>query len=45
VDAVIAKHEVVRQLADNHWLHLFLMSGGNGAVTHRYVREGTWQAL
>jgi uncharacterized protein YbcC (UPF0753/DUF2309 family) len=45
VDAVIAKHEIVRQLADNHWLHLFLMSGDNGAVTHRYVREGTWQAL
>jgi uncharacterized protein YbcC (UPF0753/DUF2309 family) len=45
INEVIAKHEMVRQLVDNRWLHLFLMDGDSGTVTHRYVRECQWQKL
>ena len=44
ITAVIAKHESVRQLTDNHWLHLFALAE-DGRISHRYVGEGQWQSL
>jgi uncharacterized protein YbcC (UPF0753/DUF2309 family) len=44
ISAVIAKHESVRQLTDNHWLHLFALAE-DGRISHRYVGEGQWQSL
>ena len=44
INAVIAKHETVRQLVDNRWLHLFAISGA-GQVSHRYQANCTWQSL
>jgi uncharacterized protein YbcC (UPF0753/DUF2309 family) len=41
VNSVIAKHEMVRHLVDNRWLHLFLFDG-DGEVSHRYVRDLQW---
>ena len=44
VNAVISKHEVVRQLVDNQWVHLFLLSD-SGGVSHRYRKELEWESL
>jgi uncharacterized protein YbcC (UPF0753/DUF2309 family) len=44
INAVIAKHESVRQLTDNHWLHLFALAE-DGRIKHRYLGEGQWQSL
>ena len=44
INGVISQHDMVRQLVDNRWLHLFLMGDG-GKVSHRYVREGRWEML
>jgi uncharacterized protein YbcC (UPF0753/DUF2309 family) len=44
INGVIAKHEMVRQLVDNRWLHLFLIDDA-GKVSHHYVRDGKWDAL
>lgn len=41
IEHVIAQHEVVRQLLDNGWLHLWRF---DGAQLRRYVGGG-WQAL
>ncbi|MDA8390412.1 MAG: DUF2309 domain-containing protein [Gammaproteobacteria bacterium] len=39
IDAIIAKHETVRRLLDNGWLHLFRLSGDR---TEYYASQG-WQ--
>jgi uncharacterized protein YbcC (UPF0753/DUF2309 family) len=44
ITAVIAESETVRNLVDNRWLHLFAMSD-EGRVSHRYVRDLTWEEL
>ena len=44
IDRVIAKHEMVRNLVDNRWLHVFLLNEA-GSVSHRYVRDGRWESL
>jgi uncharacterized protein YbcC (UPF0753/DUF2309 family) len=35
IEAVIAKHAIVRQLVENGWLHLFRIDPGSGAVSKR----------
>ena len=42
IDAVIARHETVRQLVENGWLHLFALSG-EPPVIQRYMRSLQWQ--
>jgi uncharacterized protein YbcC (UPF0753/DUF2309 family) len=44
LNAVIAKQEVVRQLADNHWLHLFAIAD-TGEISHRYLGNSNWESL
>ena len=41
MDAIIAKHETVRQLLDNEWLHLFRLEDGSGVW--RYRPGGNWE--
>jgi uncharacterized protein len=41
IDAVIAKHESVRQLVENGWLHLFAIED-EGAVILRRSAQGGW---
>jgi hypothetical protein len=41
IEAVIGKHEVIRQLLDNGWLHLWRFEAAGLA---RYARGG-WLAL
>lgn len=43
IDGVIKKHEGVRNLLDNGWLHLFAMDE-DGAVAARYAGEGAWES-
>ncbi len=42
IDDVIAKHEGVRNLLDNGWLHLFRM-GEDGTIAGRYAGNGKWE--
>ncbi len=44
INVVIAKHAFVRDLVDNHWLHVFVI-GASGAVTHRYRGSLAWERL
>ncbi|GAB2489003.1 YbcC family protein [Arenimonas alkanexedens] len=44
INAVIARHQAVRELVDNEWLHLFAMDD-HGRVTQRYAGQQTWVAL
>ncbi|CAN5244489.1 DUF2309 domain-containing protein [soil metagenome] len=44
INNVIAKHASVRDLVDNHWLHLFVL-GESGAATHRYRGGLGWEGL
>jgi uncharacterized protein YbcC (UPF0753/DUF2309 family) len=44
MNEVIAKHEDVRHLTDNRWLHLFAL-GTDGRVSHRYCGNLTWDSL
>lgn len=44
IDEVIAKHETVRNLVDNAWIHLFAISE-SGRVSHRYRAGLNWEAL
>ena len=44
MNAILSKHDSVRALADNGWLHLFAM-GEAGQVTHRYVGDLAWEAV
>jgi hypothetical protein len=44
MNAIIAKHEDVRRLTDNRWLHLFAL-GTDGKVSHAYRGNQTWDPL
>jgi hypothetical protein len=44
INAVIAKHEALRNLLDNGWLHLFAISE-TGQVSHRYQSNRTWKSV
>lgn len=44
INAVIAKHQLVRELVDNRWIHLFALDD-SGAPTHRYVKPLAWLSL
>jgi uncharacterized protein YbcC (UPF0753/DUF2309 family) len=44
MNAVIEKHESVRNLLDNGWLHLFAMNA-DGQLSHRYRGALAWQQL
>ncbi len=44
IDAIISKHETVRDLAENGWLHLFAIED-EGAVIFRRKESGRWQML
>ncbi len=44
INAVIAKHEAVRNLLDNCWLHLFAISE-TGQVSNRYQANRTWKSV
>ena len=44
MDAVVAKHDHVRHLVDNGWIHLLAM-GDKGTVTHRYLRSQGWKLV
>ena len=44
MNAIIAKHALVRALLDNGWLHLYALSDA-GAVSHRYVGDLEWESL
>jgi uncharacterized protein YbcC (UPF0753/DUF2309 family) len=41
IEAVIAKHAVVRQLVENGWLHLFRIDPDSGAVSRRGTNDWT----
>ncbi len=41
MNAVIAKHESVRQLVENEWIHLYSL-GDDGRTVKRYRRAGHW---
>jgi uncharacterized protein YbcC (UPF0753/DUF2309 family) len=40
IDKVIAKHQLVRELIDNQWIHLYRI-GEDGSV-YRRISEGNW---
>lgn len=42
IDAVIVKHEAVRQLTDNQWLHLFSIEN-DGNSYFRYLGQNRWE--
>jgi hypothetical protein len=44
MNAIIEKHEMVRQLVDHRWLHLFAMDD-DGVITHRYGGGLAWNRL
>jgi len=44
IGGVIAKHEMVRELADNRWIHLFAIAPESGAF-YRYQKDGQWAAV
>jgi uncharacterized protein YbcC (UPF0753/DUF2309 family) len=44
INGIIAKHEAVRQLTDNGWLHLFAL-GDDGRPAFRYLGDLTWVGL
>jgi uncharacterized protein YbcC (UPF0753/DUF2309 family) len=44
ISGVIQKHESVRQLTDNRWLHLYAL-GADGKVSHRYTGALSWELL
>jgi uncharacterized protein YbcC (UPF0753/DUF2309 family) len=43
MDDIISRHDLVRQLVDNHWLHLFCINE-DGSVRQREGR-GVWKTL
>jgi uncharacterized protein YbcC (UPF0753/DUF2309 family) len=44
INGVIGKHEMVRELADNRWIHLFAIAPESGAY-HRYQKDRQWAAV
>lgn len=43
MDDIIARHDLVRQLVDNGWLHLFRI--GDDGQTYRRESAGVWQPI
>lgn len=41
MDAIITKHESVRQLCDNEWIYLFAMNE-QGKIAYKYTRDYKW---
>lgn len=41
---ILARHEGVRSLFDNKWLHLFAI-GEDGGLSHRYSGDLTWESV
>ncbi|WP_353197893.1 DUF2309 domain-containing protein [Sandarakinorhabdus sp.] len=41
---IIMANQMVRELVDNHWLHLWAMDD-EGRVSHRYAGDGEWTLL
>lgn len=41
---ILARHDGVRDLFDNRWLHLFAMDG-NGKLAYRYTGNLEWEAV
>lgn len=44
ISGVIEKHQAVRQLTDNRWLHLYAIDAA-GRISHRYAGGLSWQPL
>ena len=44
LDRVLACHQMVRELVENRWLHLFRIDD-DGRVSHRCRKAGTWDSL
>ncbi|MDU3045905.1 putative inorganic carbon transporter subunit DabA, partial [Bradyrhizobium sp.] len=44
INGVIAKNDIVRELVDHHWLHLYAISP-QGRVSHAYRGHLLWQQL
>ncbi len=44
MNLILKKHESVRQLCDNGWIHLLAMDE-QGQVSHRYTGEFEWEAV
>ncbi|HEX4934032.1 MAG TPA: putative inorganic carbon transporter subunit DabA, partial [Gemmatimonadaceae bacterium] len=44
MNAVLARHEGVRALVDNGWLHLWAMDE-RGAISHRYAGGLAWEPV
>ncbi len=42
IDGVLAKHESLRNLLDNGWLHLFAMAD-DSTIAARYAGNGNWE--
>jgi uncharacterized protein YbcC (UPF0753/DUF2309 family) len=44
INKIINKHDMVKNLFDNHWLYLFLI-GVDGAISHQYIGNQKWKKL
>jgi hypothetical protein len=44
MEVVLARHESVRQLVENGWLHLFAIANAEGAVRQR-CQDGSWRVV
>lgn len=44
INKIIDKHDMVKNLLDNHWLYLFLI-GANGLISHQYSGHQNWKKL
>lgn len=44
MEPVLARHESVRQLVENGWLHLFAIESGEGCLRQR-CRDGSWRVV
>jgi len=44
INTILAKHEGVRDLVDNGWLHLLAMDEA-GAISHRYTGALSWELI
>ena len=44
LDRVISAHQIVRELVENRWVHLYRMDD-DGRVSHRCQKAGSWVSL
>ena len=44
MESILARHESVRQLVENGWLHLFAIESGQGCLRQR-CRDGSWRVV